>query len=127
MKVGILQADVLREELQPTFGQYSRMFESVLGSAAHDRGHSAAFHVYDVRFNEYPSLWMTATATSSPAAATAFTMIYRGSKHCGTMCERSIKSASGWWAFASDTSSSPMRWAVRRSPRGTAGRWAFIA
>jgi len=54
MKVGILQADVLREELQPTFGQYSRMFESVLGSAAHDRGHSAAFHVYDVRFNEYP-------------------------------------------------------------------------
>lgn len=54
MKVGILQADVLREELQPTFGQYSWMFESVLGSAAQEHGHSAAFRVYDVRHNEYP-------------------------------------------------------------------------
>lgn len=54
MRVGILQADVLREELQPAFGQYSRMFESTLGAAAQRSGRGAAFHVYDVRFDEYP-------------------------------------------------------------------------
>lgn len=54
MRIGILQADVLREELQPTFGQYPKMFESVLGTAAHKSGRDIAFRVYDVRCNEYP-------------------------------------------------------------------------
>ena len=55
MKVGILQADVLREELQPAFGHYPRMFESVLGPAARESGREATFQAYDVRFEEYPA------------------------------------------------------------------------
>lgn len=54
MKIGILQADVLREELQPRFGEYSRMFEGVLGEAAAATGRSASFAVYDVLHGEYP-------------------------------------------------------------------------
>ena len=55
MRIGILQADVLREELQPEFGEYSRMFEGVLGAAALATGRCASFGVYDVLHGEYPA------------------------------------------------------------------------
>jgi GMP synthase-like glutamine amidotransferase len=52
MRLGILQTDSVRDELQPEFGDYPGMFQDVLDQGAATE--PLEFSSYDVRRNEYP-------------------------------------------------------------------------
>lgn len=50
MKIGILQCDHVREELQPKFGDYPQMITSLFAKVAPD----CQFKLFDVQTREYP-------------------------------------------------------------------------
>lgn len=54
MRIGILQTDAVREELQGEFGDYPSMFHDVLARGA-DGVAEVGFANYDVRRGEYPA------------------------------------------------------------------------
>lgn len=54
LRIGILNADDVRQELSPKFGQYPNMFEEVLGQAAIDLGIAVDFQSWNVHRGEYP-------------------------------------------------------------------------
>ncbi len=53
-KIGILQADSVREEFQDAFGGYPGMFRSLLSRAAADASIPVDFSVFDVEHGSYP-------------------------------------------------------------------------
>ena len=54
-RIGILQADSVREEFQDAFGSYPGMFRSLLSRAAADASVPVDFAVFDVEHGEYPA------------------------------------------------------------------------
>lgn len=50
MRIGILQADSVMDQFQPTFGNYPGMFQNLLG-----RDESIIYTNYDVEHGQYPS------------------------------------------------------------------------
>ena len=54
-RIGILQADSVREEFQDAFGSYPGMFRSLLSQAAADASLPVDFAVFDVEHGEYPA------------------------------------------------------------------------
>ena len=53
-RIGILQADSVREEFQDAFGDYPGMFRSLLSRAATDAALAVDFAVVDVEHGDYP-------------------------------------------------------------------------
>jgi len=54
LRIGILNADDVRDELSPEFGEYPSMFEQILGQAALDLGIGIHFQSWNVHRGEYP-------------------------------------------------------------------------
>ncbi|MDZ7829537.1 MAG: hypothetical protein U5K33_08665 [Halofilum sp. (in: g-proteobacteria)] len=64
MRLGILQCDSVRPELQPEFGDYPDMFQRLLTTEAVQ----PEFRVYDLTAGEFPESPMSATRGCSRAA-----------------------------------------------------------